>query len=137
MRRLLTALLVSSLLALAACAAPPSDNAMAAAPGSDDARPKAPQPAPARAPGPAPDSATIVCRCEDVEHGLVSEQVSAGRSANAVKLAMRCGMGACQGRNCEPTLLRMISAAGGRDDAGFTARFPARALCIADILSSG
>ena len=54
MRRLLTALLVSSLLALAACAAPPSDNAMAAAPASDAARPTAPQPTRARAPEPAP-----------------------------------------------------------------------------------
>ncbi|HWW56620.1 MAG TPA: (2Fe-2S)-binding protein, partial [Sphingopyxis sp.] len=86
---------------------------------------------------PAPDSATIVCRCEDVEFGTLSERVSADGSANAVKLATRCGMGACQGRNCEPTLLRMISSAGGRDDAGFTARFPARPICIADILPSG
>lgn len=86
---------------------------------------------------PAPDSATIVCRCEDVEFGTLSERVSAGGSANAVKLATRCGMGACQGRNCEPTLLRMIAAAGGQNDAGFTARFPARPICIADIISSG
>jgi thioredoxin reductase len=85
---------------------------------------------------PAPDSGTIVCRCEDVEFGPLSERVSADGSANAVKLATRCGMGACQGRNCEPTLLRMISAAGGCDDTGFTVRFPARPVSIADILSS-
>lgn len=83
---------------------------------------------------PAPDSGTIVCRCEDVEYGTLSKQVSTGGSANTVKLATRCGMGVCQGRNCEPTLLRMISAAGGRDDTGFTARFPARPLSIADLL---
>ena len=83
---------------------------------------------------PAPDRQTIVCRCEDVAFGSLSERVSAGGSANAVKLATRCGMGACQGRNCEPTLLRMISAAGGCDNSGFTARFPARPVSIADIL---
>jgi len=84
---------------------------------------------------PTPDSGTIVCRCEDIEHGILSERVSAGDSANAVKLATRCGMGVCQGRNCEPTLLRMISAARGPNDAGFTARFPARPLAIADLLA--
>ncbi|QGW64253.1 hypothetical protein GOY17_04590 [Lysobacter soli] len=53
MRRLLTALLVSSLLALAACA-PHSENAIAATPASDAAQAAAPQPTRARAPEPAP-----------------------------------------------------------------------------------
>jgi hypothetical protein len=62
MRRLLTALLVSSLLALGACAAPSSEGAHAATPPASDSRTttpaaddaQAPQPTRARAPEPAP-----------------------------------------------------------------------------------
>ncbi|TKD50755.1 FAD/NAD(P)-dependent oxidoreductase [Sphingomonas baiyangensis] len=68
----------------------------------------------------APD--TIVCRCEAVPRAAL-----AGGSANAVKLASRCGMGLCQGRNCEPTLLRLL---GAPDGPGFTARFPARPVAL-------
>ncbi len=39
---------------------------------------------------------TIVCRCEDVPHGVLKEH-SSWRDA---KLQSRCGMGACQGRVC-------------------------------------
>lgn len=53
MRRLLTALLVSSLLALGACAAPSSEGAHAAAPPSDDARTTAPASDQAQATAPA------------------------------------------------------------------------------------
>lgn len=54
MRHLLTALLVSSLLMLSACAAPPADGAMAATPAADAAQPPASQGTRARAPEPAP-----------------------------------------------------------------------------------
>ncbi|PEQ13585.1 hypothetical protein B2G71_04440 [Novosphingobium sp. PC22D] len=72
---------------------------------------------------------TIVCRCEAVR---LADLVSCldGRSANAVKLASRCGMGPCQGRNCEPTLLRLL---GDRADPGFSARFPARPVMLGDL----
>ncbi len=42
------------------------------------------------------DAETIVCRCEDVEYGRLTE-FSNFRDA---KLQTRCGMGACQGRIC-------------------------------------
>ena len=42
------------------------------------------------------DAATIICRCEDVERGMLAE-FSSFREA---KLQTRCGMGACQGRVC-------------------------------------
>ncbi|MGQ3178622.1 MAG: hypothetical protein ACT6SC_13595, partial [Blastomonas fulva] len=73
-------------------------------------------------------------RCEDVDQATIAAQWAHCQSANAIKLATRCGMGACQGRNCEPSLLRMIAAAGGPAQAGFTARFPARPVAIADLL---
>lgn len=78
---------------------------------------------------PAPADDTLICRCEDVPFGELLPLIGAG-SANAIKLATRCGMGACQGRNCEPTLLRLV---GDPHDPGFTARFPARPATIADL----
>jgi D-hydroxyproline dehydrogenase subunit alpha len=41
---------------------------------------------------------TIVCRCEDVTHGRLSQYTS----WRAAKLQTRCGMGPCQGRVCGP-----------------------------------
>ncbi len=54
-------------------------------------------------------------------------------SAGSVKLASRCGMGLCQGRNCEPSLLRLLD---DPRDPGFTARFPARPVPIAALAGS-
>ena len=41
---------------------------------------------------------TIVCRCEDVKYGQLTQH----RSWRAAKLHTRCGMGPCQGRICGP-----------------------------------
>ncbi len=41
---------------------------------------------------------TIVCRCEDVKYGQMTQH----RSWRAAKLHTRCGMGPCQGRVCGP-----------------------------------
>lgn len=79
---------------------------------------------------PAMQDDTLVCRCEDVALGVLRPLLD-GRSANAIKLQSRCGMGACQGRNCEPTLLRLQP---GNADPGFTQRFPARPVMIGDLL---
>ncbi len=82
---------------------------------------------------PRPDAETLLCRCEDVTFDAAHDAIEQGGSANAIKLATRCGMGACQGRNCEPTLLRLLDAVGRHDDPGFTARFPARPVAIGDL----
>jgi thioredoxin reductase len=78
---------------------------------------------------PALDGDTLVCRCEDVPLARIAPLLAAG-SANSIKLATRCGMGQCQGRNCEPTLLRLL---GAPDDPGFAARFPSRPVRIGDL----
>jgi len=78
---------------------------------------------------PALDGDTLVCRCEDVPFDRIAPLLG-DRSANGIKLVTRCGMGPCQGRNCEPTLLRLLGDSG---DAGFAARFPARPATIADL----
>lgn len=77
------------------------------------------------------DPETSICRCEEVPLSAVAPLLGT-RSANAIKLETRCGMGSCQGRNCEPTLLRLL---GHADDPGFTARFPARPATIADLVT--
>ena len=51
---------------------------------------------PAQLPTPSPQ--TIVCRCEDVQHG----ELRGFTDWTAAKLQTRCGMGACQGRVCGP-----------------------------------
>ncbi|ARS27305.1 FAD/NAD(P)-dependent oxidoreductase [Sphingomonas sp. KC8] len=83
-------------------------------------------------PATAPD--TLACRCEDVEFATIDAAIATGGSANAIKLATRCGMGACQGRNCEPTLLRRLGRAG---DGGFTQRFPVRPVATGDLAEPG
>lgn len=83
---------------------------------------------------PAASADTIICRCEDVDQATITAQLPACQSANAIKLATRCGMGACQGRNCEPSLLRLMAKAGNVAETGFTPRFPARPVSIADLL---
>jgi thioredoxin reductase len=80
---------------------------------------------------------TILCRCEDVSFGAVFAALEETLAPNAVKLLTRCGMGLCQGRSCEPALLRLIAARSGREigsAGGFAARFPVRPVRIGDLI---
>lgn len=80
---------------------------------------------------------TILCRCEDVSFGAVSAALDETLAPNAVKLLTRCGMGLCQGRSCEPALLRLIASRSGHEigsAGGFAARFPARPVRIGDLI---
>lgn len=86
-------------------------------------------------PVPAPE--TLACRCEDVDFATIDAVIAGGGSANAIKLVTRCGMGPCQGRNCEPTLLRRLATAGRPGDSGFTQRFPVRPVSIGDLADPG
>jgi NADPH-dependent 2,4-dienoyl-CoA reductase/sulfur reductase-like enzyme len=45
-------------------------------------------------------SSTIVCRCEDVQYGKLTEY----SDLRTAKLQTRCGMGSCQGRVCGATV---------------------------------
>jgi thioredoxin reductase len=76
---------------------------------------------------------TLACRCENVPFEALERALDQVRTADAAKLMTRCGMGLCQGRNCEPTLLRLLEARGCRADPGFAARFPARPVPIGDL----
>jgi len=62
---------------------------------------------------------TIVCRCEDVAYGQLTQHAS-WRSA---KLHTRCGMGPCQGRVCGPATQFLF---GWQPDSVRPPVFPAR-----------
>ncbi len=55
---------------------------------------------------------TIVCRCEMVSANPIHTAIHEGaRDLKGVKLRTRCGMGACQGRYCEPHVRQLVAAA--------------------------
>lgn len=64
-----------------------------------------------------PDAETIVCRCEEVVAGEVQDFLRHNphvSDINAVKLGCRAGMGLCQGRYCQHTVMHMVAAHCGR-----------------------
>lgn len=59
-----------------------------------------------------PSGETIVCRCEGVTADAISAAIADGaRSPGHVKRLTRCGMGRCQGRYCNASLLAMLRRA--------------------------
>lgn len=77
---------------------------------------------------------TCICRCESVSYGDL-RRVLAGhdhiRSANAVKLATRAGMGMCQGRLCGHNVMQLVSEARKTpvaDVGSFQVQFPVKPL---------
>ena len=59
---------------------------------------------------------TIVCRCEDVTRGQVREAAALyGKSARAIKMGCRAGMGPCQARICGPNLQACVPEDPARD----------------------
>lgn len=62
--------------------------------------------------------AVVVCRCEEVTAGAVRAAVASGAEGpNQIKAFLRCGMGPCQGRFCDPTVTRLIAEARGVPEA--------------------
>jgi len=89
------------------------------------------------------DPDTLLCRCEDISAATIDAtitQVAAagdGFGADAVKLRCRAGMGLCQGRSCEHSVMRRIAQATARPVEqidGYRSRFPARPLSIGDMI---
>jgi bacterioferritin-associated ferredoxin len=61
---------------------------------------------------------TVVCRCEEVTRAEVTAAVQEGAGdLQSVKLFCRLGMGACQGRNCAPSVAALLTAETGRPPA--------------------
>jgi thioredoxin reductase len=78
-----------------------------------------------------PSAETVLCRCEDVTFAAVDQASRVAPCPGAIKLATRCGMGPCQGRNCEHLLLQQLPEQAD-PQPGFRARFPARPVRIGD-----
>ena len=86
-----------------------------------------------------PEDDTVVCRCEEVTAGQIRHAVAEGQSdSNQVKFLTRCGMGPCQGRQCDLAISHIVAAAGGKDVAEgghYRARPPVTPLTIGQLAS--
>jgi len=75
---------------------------------------------------------TIVCRCESITAGEIRQAIREGTmNLNDIKKRTRCGMGYCQGTNCQPAIAAMLAREFGADPAAIkmvTTRPPARPL---------
>jgi sarcosine oxidase, subunit alpha len=74
-------------------------------------------PEPGRVPdrsGAVEDDEVVVCRCERVTKDQIAAYISSTgtRDLNAVKAALRCGMGPCGGRTCAELALRIFRELG-------------------------
>jgi D-hydroxyproline dehydrogenase subunit alpha len=75
---------------------------------------------------------TVVCRCEEVTRGELSDAIAAAAplaDASVIKGITRAGMGLCQGRMCAANVYELIAGATGTAVTGvraFTPRPPAR-----------
>jgi len=53
---------------------------------------------------------TLVCRCEEITTGTLRQAMQAGHSdPNQLKFFTRCGMGPCQGRQCDNTISQLVA----------------------------
>ena len=86
-----------------------------------------------------PPEKTMVCRCESVYAAEITEAIQHGCTGpNQLKAFTRCGMGACQGRQCGPIAEAMIAAATSlsRVEVGrFRARAPVQPISLDAIAS--
>jgi len=82
---------------------------------------------------------TIVCRCEDVTVGDIRTAVKMGlKTPAALKLAVRTGMGNCQGRTCGPVIFDLLSGIGGltpKELQPLTVRPPVKPVSVAALIN--
>ncbi len=58
---------------------------------------------------------TLVCRCEEISAGQIRQAITDGHTdSNQVKFITRCGMGACQGRQCANAVAQIVSSETGK-----------------------
>ncbi len=81
---------------------------------------------------------TTLCRCEGVTVGAIRAAIDQGAvGPNRVKTFTRCGMGACQGRMCGPSLVRLMASVTGTppDEIGaLRIRPPLKPILLGDYL---
>ncbi|MBW2208414.1 MAG: FAD-dependent oxidoreductase [Deltaproteobacteria bacterium] len=80
---------------------------------------------------------TIVCRCEELTLDQVDEAIRKGATTpNALKRAMRAGMGICQGRICGPLVHDLLRVRGKQNPFELDplpVRAPAKAVRLGDL----
>ena len=69
---------------------------------------------------------TLVCRCEEVDHGRLrsAREATAATGLRSLKLSTRAGLGLCQGRICGRTVEELLRPEGGFADGVSTDRRP-------------
>lgn len=89
---------------------------------------------------PAPDllvplsDSVNVCRCECVSAGQVRDaMVNGAVTAQEIKLATRCAMGPCQGRQCASTLQEMVSSVSGEPMRPLRMRSPVEPVSLGEL----
>ena len=77
---------------------------------------------------------TLVCRCEEINAGEIRCAIRAGHEdTNQIKFLTRCGMGPCQGRQCDNAVSQIVAHELGVDmlvAGGYRIRPPIRPLTI-------
>ena len=84
-------------------------------------------------------SETIICRCESIPLRDLLPIIESTSDFSVVKAYSRCGMGLCQGRNCQRQVSALIAAKHGLDLGkipGTTPRFPAKPVLLGQIADS-
>jgi thioredoxin reductase len=82
-----------------------------------------------------------LCKCQEVSVGAVRAALArypAMRTANAVKLRMRVGMGLCQGRYCSFPLTCLLASERGfapQQVGPFNAQLPVRPVLIGEVIA--
>lgn len=88
-----------------------------------------------------PKDETLVCRCEEINAGAIRSAIRAGhKDANQIKFLTRCGMGPCQGRQCDNAVSQLVARELGVDmmvAGGYRIRPPIRPLTIEQLAALG
>jgi NADPH-dependent 2,4-dienoyl-CoA reductase/sulfur reductase-like enzyme len=81
-----------------------------------------------------PKDETLICRCEEVSAGTIRQAIQAGhQDPNQIKFLTRCGMGPCQGRQCDNAISLLVGHELGHDigkQESYRFRPPIRPLTI-------
>ena len=84
-----------------------------------------------------PEESTIICRCEEVTAGSLRWAAAIGATGpNQAKAYLRCGMGACQGRLCGPTVAAVIAETRSvpvEEVGHFRPRAPYKPITVAEL----
>jgi NADPH-dependent 2,4-dienoyl-CoA reductase/sulfur reductase-like enzyme len=82
------------------------------------------------------DNGTVICRCESVKLESILPSLESTIDPSVVKAYTRCGMGLCQGRNCQRQISALIAQKHGISISQITQatpRFPTKPIKLGQI----